>query len=147
LSPTSGADYVLAQEAVAEGKPLKGFETVEQQLRFLADLTPEEEMGYLRQTLADAGEGKARLDAMESAWLAGDDAALTRLAIGSLQDLAPLFYRRFDVDRNQRWVPQIETLLNTPGVRFVAVGDGHLLGPDGVPELLRKDGWRVERVQ
>jgi uncharacterized protein YbaP (TraB family) len=132
---------------VTEGKPVRGFETTEQQIHFLADLTPDEEIGYLRQALADAEGGAALLETMERDWLAGDDQALTKLAVGRLRERSPLFYRRFDVDRNTRWAPQVEAMLKTPGVRFIAVGVVHLLGPDGVPALLRKDGWRVERVQ
>jgi uncharacterized protein YbaP (TraB family) len=147
LSPASGADISLDQQAVTEGKPVHGFETTEQQIHFFADLTPDEELGYLRQGLADVEEGKTLLEAMERDWLAGDDQALTRLAVGRLREKSPLFYRRFDVDRNKLWGSQIEAMLKTPGVRFVAVGVVHLLGPDGVPELLRKDDWRVERVQ
>ena len=64
-----------------------------------------------------------------------------------MQERSPLFYRRFVVDRNRNWIPGIEAMLKTPGVRFIAVGDGHLLGPDGVPALLKKDGWLAERVR
>jgi uncharacterized protein YbaP (TraB family) len=147
LTATSGADYILTQEAAAQGKPVKGLETFEQQLHFFADLKPDEEMDFLRSALADTEGGGARFEAMERAWRAGDDAAVERLVLDRVRARTPLFYRRFDVERNQRWIPQIEAMLKTPGVRFIAVGDGHFLGPDGVPALLRKDGWRVERVQ
>jgi uncharacterized protein YbaP (TraB family) len=146
LSAAAGADYSLAQGAVDGGKPLKGFETIEQQLHFFADLTPDEELGFLHQVLADAGDGKAVLEAVERDWYAGDQEGLTKLLIGRLQRF-PMFYRRFVADRNRSWIPGIETMLKTPGVRFVAVGGGHMLGPDGVLALLEKDGWKVERVQ
>jgi uncharacterized protein YbaP (TraB family) len=144
---TSGADYTLDQEALAEGKPVRSFETVEQQVHFFADLSPDEEMGFLHQALDDAGAGRSRLETAEHAWLTGDDQALTAWLVNRARAIAPWFYQRLVVDRNRRWTPVIEAMLKTPGVRFVAVGGGHLLGPDGVPALLRKDGWRVERVQ
>jgi uncharacterized protein YbaP (TraB family) len=56
-------------------------------------------------------------------------------------------YRRFVVGRNQRWAPQTEPMLASPGVRFGAVGGGHLVGRDSVFALLRKGGWKVERVE
>lgn len=147
LQPETGADVSLAQEAEGQGKPLHGFETVEQQLHFFADLPPDVELDYLRQTLADAKDGAPRLEALERDWLAGDDAAIADRLVDRMRTRTPQLYQRLVVDRNRRWIPEIETLLMTPGVRFVAVGDGHIVGPDGVPQLLRKDGWRVERVR
>ena len=34
-----------------------------------------------------------------------------------------------------------------PGSVLIAVGAGHLAGRDSVLELLKRDGFRVERVQ
>lgn len=146
LTGSSGADYTLDQEALAEGKPVKAFETIDQQLHFFADSSPDEEMGMLRQALDDAGGGAGRLRAMEQAWLAGDDKVIARQFVVRARAKAPWFYRRLVVERNRRWIPTIESMLRTPGVRFVAVGDGHLVGPDGVLVLLQKDGWHVERM-
>ncbi|MCG8505796.1 MAG: TraB/GumN family protein, partial [Sphingomonadales bacterium] len=46
---------------------------------------------------------------------------------------------------NRRWVPRIEALLATPGVHFVAVGAGHLVGPDSVIKMLAARGIAAER--
>jgi uncharacterized protein YbaP (TraB family) len=35
----------------------------------------------------------------------------------------------------------------SPGSVFVAVGAGHLAGPESVVEMLQKDGYRVRRIQ
>lgn len=147
LAPTSGPDFVLDEEAMADGKPVHAFETIEQQYHFFADLSPEEELDYLRSTLAEAGAGKGLLRTMGQAWALGDDKALAELVDSRMREKSPLFYRRFVVERNNRWLPEIETMLKTPGVRFIAVGEGHLVGSDGVVALLKKDGFRVERVR
>ena len=47
--------------------------------------------------------------------------------------------------RNAKWLPKIEAYFARGGA-FVAVGLGHLLGPRGLPALLEKDGYTVERV-
>jgi uncharacterized protein len=147
LQATAGADLTLDQDAVARGMPVHGFETMEQQLHFFADLSPDEELDFLRQTIAGARRDKAVTRTLERAWLAGDDKVLARIVVGEMKKESPLAYRRLVADRNQRWLPEIEAMLKTPAVRFVAVGDGHLIGPDGLVALLRRDGWQVDRVQ
>jgi uncharacterized protein YbaP (TraB family) len=147
LTGLAGADVILARDAGALGKPVHGFETSEQQMHFVADTSPDVEMSYLRKMLADVGEGKAYFEPLERAWLAGDDAVVEKRVVARMREMAPQIYRVLLVERNQRWVPQIEAMLATPGVRFVAVGEGHLLGPDSVLALLKKDGWKIERVR
>lgn len=147
LASSAGPDVVLDEEAMADGKAVHAFETTEQQYHFFADLSPEEELDFLRGALADAGAGKALLQTMEKAWASGDDKAVAELVDGRMREKSPLFYRRFVVERNNRWLPEIETMLKTPGVRFIAVGEGHLVGSDGVVALLKKDGFGVERVR
>ena len=44
-----------------------------------------------------------------------------------------------------RYAQRIESLARTGhGLIFVVVGAGHLIGPDGVPALLRRDGLEVK---
>ncbi|MGB3627242.1 MAG: TraB/GumN family protein, partial [Henriciella sp.] len=53
-------------------------------------------------------------------------------------------YEAIFLDRNKTWVPQIEAMLDEPGTVFVAVGAGHLAGPDSVITMLRDEGYDVE---
>ena len=46
-------------------------------------------------------------------------------------------------DRNRTWVPRIEELARGPKNAIVIVGAGHLVGKEGVVELLRKKGLKV----
>ncbi|MDB2438637.1 TraB/GumN family protein [Hellea sp.] len=43
-------------------------------------------------------------------------------------------------------MPVIKDLLDEPGTKFVAVGAGHLAGPDSVVTMLKKDGIKVKAV-
>jgi uncharacterized protein YbaP (TraB family) len=58
--------------------------------------------------------------------------------------LEPLRRDPLLVERNRRWLAQIERYLTGDG-GFVAVGLGHLLGDDGLPALLARGGARVTR--
>jgi uncharacterized protein len=59
--------------------------------------------------------------------------------------VAPASYRRLIIERNARWARLLARVArNQPGVTVVVVGAGHLVGPAGVPSLLRARGFRVE---
>jgi uncharacterized protein len=146
-SADRGVDVVLDREALAQGKALKGFETAELQMRLFAAMPQDAQLALLRSSLGDSGDaGKAKLDGIARAWAAGDDARAAKHLVAGIREKSPDLYARMVVARNRAGVPQIEAMLKTPGVRMIAVGDGHLLGPDGVPALLKADGVRVDRV-
>ncbi len=50
------------------------------------------------------------------------------------------------VKRNKNWIPQISNEM-TRQRTFFAVGAGHLGGPNGVINLLRKEGYQVKAVK
>jgi hypothetical protein len=47
-------------------------------------------------------------------------------------------------DRNRNWIPKIEKMLTEKRVFLITVGAGHLAGPNGVPNLLRQAGYKVD---
>jgi uncharacterized protein YbaP (TraB family) len=50
-------------------------------------------------------------------------------------------------NRNANWVVQVEEMLKGKGVIFIAVGAGHLVGPESVIAMLEAKGIKAERVQ
>jgi uncharacterized protein len=143
--PKSGVDQVLETQAKADGKPLKTFETAEQQFRFFADLPAEVELEMLRQSLDEAEDSRAVLDRMADAWVRGDSAALEREVIDEMRADYPEVYAVLFTERNKAWAERIDTLMDGSGVHFVAVGAGHLLGPDSVQAQLAARGIATER--
>ncbi len=49
-------------------------------------------------------------------------------------------------NRNRNWVVQLKDIMKKEAV-FVAVGAGHLAGEDGLINLLRKEGYKVEPLE
>jgi uncharacterized protein YbaP (TraB family) len=47
-------------------------------------------------------------------------------------------------ERNQDWARQIQGMLDEKRTFFVTVGIAHLVGPQGVPALLRAKGITVD---
>lgn len=143
--PKSGVELQLTADAKAAGKPIGALETLEQQVRFFADMPEETQEDLLEATLDDVDEAAQMLDTMVKAWAAGDMAALEGEFVKEMKRDYPELYQVAVVKRNQDWANQLQKKLTGSGVSFVAVGAGHLVGPDSVQAELAKRGLKVER--
>ena len=145
--PKSGVEPILAAEIKAAGKPEGAFETPEQQIRFFSDLPAKTETDFLKSTLDEADEGVGKIDKMVAAWAAGDTRELETEFVTEMKGQYPELYNLLITKRNQDWAQQLKTKLAGKGVSFVAVGSGHLVGPDSVQAQLAKLGIKTERVE
>lgn len=144
LNAQSGVDQTLTREVGS--RPLKPLETLEQQLRFFADLPEDVEKALLLDTLDEIAKGPGQFDRLQNAWLAGDLRTLQKEFVDELQAKFPALYEVLLKRRNQLWAAALDAELKGAGSDFVAVGAAHLVGPDGLPELLRQRGYRVKTV-
>ena len=76
------------------------------------------------------------------AWREGDADKLQKLMNDAMAD-SPAIYKRLLTDRNHNWIPKIEELARGEKKAIIIVGAGHLVGKEGVVELLKKDGLKV----
>jgi uncharacterized protein len=136
----SGVDMRLAQRAQQDSKPVIGLETLDQQLHIFSDLSASQQRDYMRSTLDDMDEGIKEVDEVIAAWQHGDSAKLEQLLREASHD-SPELFRKLTIDRNRRWVPRIEQMLNDDKNYLVVVGAMHLIGHDGVVDLLQHDGY------
>jgi uncharacterized protein len=145
--PQSGVELALKARAEAAGKPIHGFETIEEQIGMLATLPDDVQLEFLRETLKDYDQAVVRLDSMVEAWAKGDVPALERLIVEDMKTDAPELYKVLLVDRNTDWADQIQTQLQGSGTAFIAVGAAHLTGDDSVQSILKSRGVAVESVE
>jgi uncharacterized protein YbaP (TraB family) len=142
----SGAEQVITKEMRAAQKPVEGFETAEQQVRYLADMPPAAELDFLKSSLDDAQKAVPELDEMVAAWLSGDQSKLESILDDEMRQDYPDLYQLLIVNRNKRFADRIAALVQGQGqgqgqgLVFVAVGAGHLAGPDSVQADLAKLG-------
>lgn len=144
FDPNAGVDLFLKKEAENKGEKIRGFESMEEQTRFFAELSPEDQIAFLEEALDDAEEGVAMLDKLASAWLKGDTKVLSDLLVEEMKTKAPKVYEKLLVQRNVRWSEQIAKMLDGAGVQMIAVGVGHLVGPDSLQTQLAKRGIKAE---
>lgn len=145
FDPKAGVELTLTAQAKAAGKPISGLETLEQQIRFLADLPPPVELAMLKATLEDFDKSVPMTEQMLAAWLAADQERLAAvfLAEGGLDD--PAVYEAMLARRNRDWAGQLKAKLAGSGTSFVTVGAGHLVGADSLQAELAKLGVIAER--
>lgn len=141
----SGVETVITAEAKAGGKTVRAFETAEQQLRFFDGLPLELQIEFLMSSVDGAEEGAKMLDTMVAGWAKGDTAVLEKAMVDDMRADYPEFYKVIIIDRNQAWAVTIEEMLKGSGTVFIAVGAGHLVGPDSVQALLKKRGITAYR--
>jgi uncharacterized protein YbaP (TraB family) len=144
--PSNGADLVLLRAAREAGKPVRGLETMEGQLRILAGLPLADQVAALMHDLEKATEGRSELDRLAAAWAGGDTTTIADLLVADMAQGAPAEYRALIVARNAVWALQIAARLKGQGTVLVAVGAGHLAGPDDLQAQLAKLGVTVERL-
>jgi len=139
-----GLDRHFYDQAKAEGKPVRGFETVEFQISRLDGIAVDQQERILAETLKNLDGELANLTTLVQAWKAGDEATVERIVLADVKQ-EPVLYQRLLVERNQTWMPEIEKFFARPRPAFVVVGAAHLVGPDGLIALLSAKGYRVEQ--
>lgn len=144
LDPNSGVEQQLTARAIQDHKPIHGFETLREQLGMLASLPDEQQREFLLYSVEDTERATAEVDALLAAWRRGDTQALSDLLSEGF-DQYPDLYRPLTVDRNRRWIPAIEELLDDQEDYLIVVGTLHLVGDDSVIELLEKKGHEVRQ--
>ena len=135
-------DAVFRQRAEAQAKSVfSEWQDVGEIIEYSVALGDQVQLQMLSRSLDDSESYPARLDA----WLRGDVEALTKLA-DTTAARYPDAHRVVNVERNSRWAERISTMLGDGDVEFVAVGMGHLVGPDNLLSQLRARGLSVERA-
>ena len=142
----NGPEQVITAAAKADGKPVIGLETAEQQLGYFAGLSQRAQIAFLTSTVDELPGAGKQMTAMVDEWARGDPDALARDMNDDLK-ASPEVARVLLFQRNARWADWIKARMAKPGTLFIAVGAGHLAGPQSVQTMLAKRGLKVTRVR
>jgi uncharacterized protein YbaP (TraB family) len=142
-------DLYIRQRAVLSGKRVSGLELPADQVVAMQKVAKDGGIALLESTLdeleSQGPDGSTQVDRMIEAYLQGDEAGLFARSIGSLDKEG----REALIDRrNAAMADKIEESLREEpeASHLFAVGVLHMPGKRGVIELLRKRGYRIERV-
>ena len=140
-----GVDEHFNTLAGRTGMPVRGLERVPEQFAYLASMGDLED-DFLQSTLEQIGTLQQEVPKLLQAWQDGDGSALQRLLSEEQGSpaLQELMERRLLKERNHNWIPKL--LAMPEKNKFLVVGALHLYGPDGVLNLLRQQGYKVQVV-
>ena len=144
INPMEGIDQTMQNRAAALGKPVGGFETVEQQAQTLFGQPIVKQARDLMNTVRNIDEEGEKAVKLSQAYLNHDMDTILKMMTSEEGDEAD--YERLLYSRNDNWLRQLTEELPTTSV-MVVVGAGHLPGPRGVIEGLRKAGYTVTPVE
>jgi len=141
-----GVDDFFYQRAKKDHKVVKGLETVDQQIDYVVSMADGDEDNFVAYSLQDMQTIKDDFQEMETAWRTGNAAKLEQLLNAEFKNQQPKLFKKLITDRNRNWLPLIDKQGAGLKTRFILVGAGHLVGPEGLVEALRKRGYRVDKL-
>jgi uncharacterized protein YbaP (TraB family) len=137
-----GIDKYFITQAKGK-KPIISLETAEQQLGLLANLPGDIQQELLVQSMQTENSS---IKEMIDSWYQGNESHLIEL-FGKIHDkgLEKVFHEQILIKRNVDMVDKLMVLLKAKNSVFFVVGTAHLVGPDNMLELLRKQGVVVTK--
>jgi uncharacterized protein YbaP (TraB family) len=117
---------------------------LEFQIGLLDQLSKQNQEAMLRETVTELDLLDRNIDEIVRSWVDGDEALLAKLLLAGMVEF-PEIHQKVLVERNRRWLPEIEKSLEQASEALIVVGSAHLVGPDGIIEMLKTKGYSVEQ--
>jgi uncharacterized protein YbaP (TraB family) len=139
--------YEMTFEKIARdnGIEIKGLETIQQQMSLFDNLTKEEQSEMVMEGIRDSEKTLELTECIQQVYVRQNVDSLFLMISeegGTISEEQSDFLDK----RNENWVPQIEAMIREKKT-FIAVGAGHLGGPNGVIRLLEKKGYTISPVE
>jgi len=145
FDPNYGVDRYLAERAKRSGKSTGGLESLELQIGLLDGLSRHDQEMMLRETLKELDLLDKGVEQLVQFWMKGELGSVEEWLLTGMREY-PEVYAKVIVERNRRWLPQIEKMIAQGENAMVIVGAAHLVGREGVIELLKQRGYTVEQL-
>ena len=154
LAGEVGLDGLIMERAATLNIPVAPLEPWQDMLTLLSSGTQDEQLDALRASAIEPAIHDAIITALIDAYF-DENMALGWNLSYALQDFVPnltpaqyaeqleTLEQQLLVERNHNWIPVIETAAATHDNLFIAFGAAHLIGEDGILNLLENKGWTI----
>jgi len=145
IGKTESYEMTLDNLARANELEIAGLETVAEQMAIFDQLSAEQQTTMVMEGIRDIEKGLALTERMQQVYRSQN---IDSLYLMIAEDGGVISEEQSDFldDRNLKWIPKIVAFCQK-NKTFIAVGAGHLGGPNGVIRLLRKEGFTVTPVE
>lgn len=156
LAGARGLDQMIIEDAQAAGVPMQAVEPYTTLFDIFKDDSFEEQIDMLRIGMLVPDLQEQMFVAMLDRYFAEDVGRLwemSRIAISDVPDIDPATGEAMFAEmeeallnkRNRNWMPVIYEATSIHDDIVIAVGAAHLIGEEGVLQLLENDGWTLTR--
>jgi len=143
MDPNLGLDQHFVDES--GDKRIDALETAEWQIKLFTSLSPELQEKLLETEVQAERDPLAESRELVAAWQSGDAARVESL-MRKYSDGPPEFERKVLTDRNPHMADAVSHCLESTDHCFMVVGAAHLVGKDGVVDLLTRRGVKVQQL-
>jgi uncharacterized protein YbaP (TraB family) len=145
-------DFVIGAKARAQGIPLTGLETLEDQLSAMAAVPEDDQLIALRASVAMLGLTEDLTETVLARYLARETGKVwpIQIELWRKHGYAPEAFasvRRELIEKRNLKMRDAALPLLAKGGAFIAVGALHLVGGDGLVSLLRRSGYEVTAAE
>jgi len=144
MKPELGIDEYFLQKAKADHKRVAEVESLDFQVNLLSSMPESEQIKQLASALGTQPAGAQTIGSIEKEWIQGDAEGIEKAMQTGVGDA--YMTKKIVDDRNPHMADVAERFLKYNKTCLFVVGAGHLVGPTGIVELLKKRGYSVEQV-
>jgi uncharacterized protein YbaP (TraB family) len=138
-------EQVFESLALTNKIPISGLETVADQMRIFDNLTKEQQTEMVMESIRNSEKIMQQTREMEQLYV-DQNVDVLYMNILKAESVIVDEQSAFLDDRNSRWIPLIQQRMQKHPI-FIAVGSGHLGGPNGVVRLLQREGYTLTPIR
>lgn len=145
LGKTESYEITFEKLARENRIEIKGLETIEEQMRLFDDLSASEQAEMVMQIVRKPENPYSETAELEKLYIRQNIDSLYLFLVNTESAINSDNLRFID-NRNTKWIPLIEDFIEQKQT-FIAVGAGHLGGPNGLVRLLQQKGYELTPVK
>ena len=147
FDPNYGIDKYFLSRATGKKKIVE-LESLDYQIDLLSKFSDQEQELFLLYTVKDLRVLRQELDRLTQAWISGDAKGMESIMTRGFAEDRRMssLYEKLILERNRSMASKIEEFLRNKEIYFAVVGAAHLVGNQGIIEILKGRGYLVEQL-